>query len=105
MSFQHRFLVGAALALCVIASPARAANLEPLGINLGLTSFYDGFGRNEGGFTYLGYLQYAMAREITGSLLADGDDSQPLPVFNDPKLDVFLFVNQLVYVVPEGLFG
>ena len=99
----------AALALCTVAlspaSPAAAANLEPAGINLGGTSFFDGFGRNQGGFTYIAYFQYAMAREIHGSLLAAGDDSKPLPVFNDPSIDVFVLINQLAYTVPEGLFG
>lgn len=97
----------ALLAVCLSmpASTASAANQEPAGINLGGTSFFDGFGRNRGGFTYLLYLQYAMAREIHGSLQADGDDSQPLPIFNDPHIDVFVLINQLAYTVPEGLFG
>jgi hypothetical protein len=45
----------AAVALTCASAPAEApaANLEPAGINLGFTSFYDGFGRNEEGFTYL----------------------------------------------------
>jgi len=95
------------LALCLLLPPstASAANQEPAGINLGGTSFFDGFGRNQGGFTYLAYLQYAMAREIHGSLLADGDDSKPLPIFNEPHIDVFVLINQLAYTVPEGLFG
>ena len=87
------------------ASKALAVNQEPAGINLGGTSFFDGFGRNTGGFTYLAYLQYAMAREIHGSLQAAGDDSKPLPIFNDPHIDVFVLINQLAYTVPEGLFG
>jgi hypothetical protein len=80
-------------------SVSEAANQEPAGINLGATSFFDGFGRNEEGFTYLNYLQYAMARSIR-----DNDGSE-LRVFNDPKIDVFLFVNQLIYVFPEKLFN
>jgi hypothetical protein len=78
---------------------SRAANQEPAGINLGSTSFLDGFGRNEEGFTYLNYLQYGMARSIRG------DDGKPLPYFNDPKIDAFAFVNQLIYVLPEKLFN
>jgi len=77
---------------------SRAANQEPAGINLGSTSFFDGFGRNEEGFTYLNYLQYGRARRI------NGDDGKALPFFNDPKIDAFVFVNQLVYVLPEKLF-
>ncbi|HLK35948.1 MAG TPA: transporter [Polyangiaceae bacterium] len=86
------------LAACIAPKPARAGNQEPAGINLGATSFVDGFGRNEEGFTWLGYLQYAMARRI------NGDVGQALPFFNDPRIDVFLFINQLVYVLPEKLF-
>src|SRR5882672_216605 len=78
---------------------SRAANQEPAGINLGSTSFLDGFGRNEEGFTYLNYLQYGRARRI------NGDDGKALPYFNDPKIDAFVFVNQLVYVLPEELFN
>jgi hypothetical protein len=98
-------LVSLALGSLLFASTASAANQEPAGINLGGTSFFDGFGRNTGGFTYLAYFQYAMAREIHGSLQAEGDDSQPLPIFNDPHIDVFVLINQLAYTVPEGLFG
>lgn len=93
-----------------------AANQEPAGINLGATSFLDGFGRNEEGFTYLVYGQYARSREITG------DDGKPLtlcnapegchpggisaiPVFKDPKLDAYVLVNQLAYTLPEKLFN
>jgi hypothetical protein len=95
---------------------ATAANQEPAGINLGATSFLDGFGRNEEGFTYLVYGQYARSREITG------DDGKPLtvcnapegchpggisaiPVFKDPRLDVYALVNQLAYTLPEKLFN
>src|SRR6185503_7564316 len=58
---------------------AVAANQEPAGINLGATSFLDGFGRNEEGFTYLVYAQYARSREITG------DDGNTLTVCNAPE--------------------
>lgn len=95
---------------------AAAANQEPAGINLGATSFLDGFGRNEEGFTYLVYAQYARSREITG------DDGKTLtvcnapegchpggvlaiPVFKDPTIDVYLLVNQLAYTLPEKLFN
>ena len=56
-----------------------AVNQEPAGINLGATSFYDGFGRNEEGFTYLVYGQYARSREITGN------DGKPLTLCNAPE--------------------
>ena len=60
--------------------------------------FLDGFGRNEEGFIYLNYLQYGRARSI------NGNNGRPLPYFNDPKIDAFVLVNQVVYVLPEKLF-
>jgi hypothetical protein len=105
-----------ALAACILATTtgwalvegdAIAANQEPKGLNLGLTSFYDGFGRNEEGFVYLNYLTYGMGRSINGD---DGKALQiptpmgPIPAFSNPQIDVFAFVNQLVYVLPEPLF-
>lgn len=97
----------AAFALCAATVPAtaRAANLQPAGINLGGTSFFDGFGRNRGGFTYIAYFQYAMARQINGTLTAGGDATKPLPVFKEPAIDVFVLINQLAYTLPDGLFG
>jgi hypothetical protein len=91
----------AGLALCALAPPAtsHAANLQPAGINLGATSFFDGFGRNEEGFTYLVYLQYGMADRI------NDDKGKALPYFNDPHINAFALINQLVYVLPEPLFG
>ena len=111
-------LLSGCLAAAAALGPATAtaANQEPAGINLGATSFLDGFGRNEEGFTYLVYAQYARSREITG------DDGNPLtvcnapegchpggvsaiPVFKDPTLDVYVLVNQLAYTLPEKLFN
>jgi hypothetical protein len=91
-------------AVCILLGwlcPARslASNQEPAGINLGFTSFFDGFGRNEEGFTYLAYAQYGMAREI------NGDNGKPDRRFTDPRIDAFVLINQLVYVLPEKLFN
>jgi hypothetical protein len=97
----------AALVAALVLHPAdaSAANLQPAGINLGGTSFMDGFGRNKGGFTYFLYFQYARSRAIHGSLIAGGDASKPLPVFNEPEIDVFVLINQLAYTLPDDLFG
>jgi hypothetical protein len=78
---------------------SHAANQEPTGINLGFTSFFDGFGRNEEGFTYLAYAQLGMARSIIGN------DGNPDRRFTDPKINAFVLINQLVYVLPEKLFN
>lgn len=91
--------LASALASALLPNEARAANQEPAGLNLGLTSFYDGFGRNEGGFVYLAYGVYSRSRSI------NGDDGKAEPVFNNPKLDAYILINQLVYVLPETLFG
>lgn len=111
MSARRRFFCSgaAAAALGLVQATATAGNQEPAGINLGSTSFFDGFGRNEEGFTYLAYAQYARSREI------DGDDGKPaavcnappacLSVFNSPKVDAYLLVNQLAYTLPEKLFN
>jgi hypothetical protein len=102
---------GAACLVLLLASPpsaAKAGNLEPSGINLGGTSFFDGFGRNEAGFTYLAYLQYGRARSINGCnklAMPNCDPGMPQAVFNNPSIDAFILVNQLVYTLPNELFG
>ena len=85
----------------LLAAPraARGGNQEPAGLNLGLTSFFDGFGRNEEGFVYLGYAFYSTAHSI------NGNDGKPVPVFNNPKIDAYTLLTQFVYVLPETLFG
>ena len=96
------------LLLSIVPLTARAGNLEPAGINLGGTSFLDGFGRNEGGFTYIAYLQYGRARRINGCNTlsnANCDQGMPQPFFNDPSIDAFVWLNQLAYTVPNDLFG
>ena len=102
-------LVCAALYVATATRSSHAANQEPAGLNLGSTSFYDGFGRNEEGFTYLVYAQYSRARSINGD---DGNAaahcSTPttcIGIFNSPKIDAYLLVNQLVYTLPEKLFN
>jgi len=100
--FGKRARFGAlALAAAAMLAPseAKAGNLEPAGLNLGLTSFYDGFGRNEEGFAYLAYAVYSRSRSI------NGDDGEAVPVFNNPKIDAYILINQLAYVLPETLFG
>jgi hypothetical protein len=106
----HHIAVAFVMAAATFQSTsALAANQEPAGINLGATSFYDGFGRNEAGFTYLVYGTYARSREL------DGDDGKPaalcnappacVQIFNHPKFDVYALVNQLAYTLPNELFG
>jgi hypothetical protein len=95
-----------ALVTAVLPSSARAAGLEPAGINLGATSFYDGFGRNEGGFTYLAYLQWAHSERINGaSVNLKAVPDKALPFVQEPNINVFVLINQMVYTLPDKLFG
>jgi hypothetical protein len=94
-----------------LSGTALAQNQEPAGINLGGTSFMDGFGRDAPGFTMIEYLQYAMARRFnTASWDAatrsfSGDATEPSNFIYNPKLDVLLLLNQLIYTLPDKLFG
>lgn len=76
-----------------------AGNQEPAGINLGSTSFFDGFGATEPGWAYLGYYQYSSATHIADN--SGGDNS----AFKNPRIDDFLILNQLAYTTPYTLFG
>lgn len=76
-----------------------AGNQGRAGINLGLTSFFDGFGRPVEGFTYQAYLHYARARAFYD---AKGNENK---AFRDPEFDVFLLLNQLSYTLPSTMFG
>ncbi|MEJ2481369.1 MAG: transporter [Acidihalobacter sp.] len=76
-----------------------AGNQEPNGINLGGTSFFDGFGATEPGWTYLGYYQYATANHITDN---SGNDSA---VFKNPRINDLLILNQVAYTTPYTLFN
>jgi hypothetical protein len=93
-------LVIAGLALLSLAiSPRLAlANQQPAGINLGQTSFFDGFGPTTDGFTYQVYFVFANATAIY-----DGDGNQ-VPVFNDPRITTYALVNQLTYFLPVTFF-
>lgn len=78
---------------------AVAGNLEPADINLGATSFYDGLGRTEQGFTYHGYYQYASLNHITDN---SGNDAS---AFNHPEIDIGVINNQFVYNTDKTLFS
>jgi hypothetical protein len=93
--------VGALCALTCALCPslALAGNQSRAGINLGATSFFDGFGRPLEGFTYQAYLQYSRSREIAD---ANGDATK---AFVNPQLDTLVMLNQLSYYLPHTLFG
>lgn len=115
-SEKSRYLIAACVVLASVSLPclARAQNQEPAGINLGGTSFFDGFGRNEGGFTLIEYLQWGTSRRFNGerpvldmneNIVEEGDGSAPSPFVNDPKFDAFLLLNQLIYTLPDPILG
>ena len=88
----------AALAIAT-SSTALAGNLEPAGINLGGTSFFDGFGGTSPGLAYLGYYQYTHLDRIADN---NGDSVGAIP---SPRIDVLTLVNQLAYTTGQTFFG
>ena len=93
-------ILGLTLAtLAINPATSQAGTQQRAGINLGLTSFFDGFGRPVEGFTYQAYLHYARAGAFYDPL---GNESKG---FANPEFDIFLFLNQLTYTLPSTLFG
>src|SRR5690349_4776640 len=77
----------------------RAPNVsEPQGLNLGSTSFFDGFS-GPPGWSYLGEVRYATAESIKN---ADGSANS---AFRHPRVDSFTWVNHLAYASPWHLVG
>ncbi|MFN7111914.1 MAG: transporter [Brevundimonas sp.] len=74
------------------ASEIPALVAPPNGINLGSTSFYDGFSTLKPGLTGLAYLRYEANDAITN---VKGDDD---PAFEDPQVDVTTLIAQVSYV-------
>ncbi|AJQ89029.1 SphA family protein [Xanthomonas oryzae pv. oryzicola] len=86
--------------LLAAASPAAWAQAVPetaavpQGINLGGTSFLDGFSSMKPGWTVIEYLRHADFDAIKN---ASGDNS---PAFRDPKIGTSVLLTQLIYVTP-----
>lgn len=84
--------VVAALALLCAALPASRATAAQPFVNLGFTSFVDGFPDPTGdGFAFVQYLRFSRATSIKDS---NGDN---VPAFDDPRLSSFAAVTQLLY--------
>ncbi len=89
-----------AAAACAFGAPmAQAGNLEPAGLNLGGTSFFDGFGATQPGWAYLGYYQYQHYTSIKDN---NGNDVTNI---GNPKIDVWLMLNQLAYTTGATFFN
>ncbi|WP_186046366.1 SphA family protein [Burkholderia gladioli] len=95
------------LAACIlIAAPAFAQTAvgraptvsEPQGINLGSTSFFDGFS-GPLGWSYLGQVRYSTADSIKNG---DGSTNS---AFRHPRVNSFTWVNHLAYASPWRLAG
>jgi hypothetical protein len=82
-----------------LSHSSESAICSTAGLNLGLTSFFDGFGPTDGGFTYQLYLTFANATAIYDCC---GDE---VAVVRDPRISIFAVVNQLSHFLPESLFG
>ncbi|MET0388628.1 MAG: transporter [Polyangiales bacterium] len=91
-------ILASSIWLCA-SGPAMAGNQARAGINLGATSFYDGFGRPVGGFSSQLYLQYS-----TAQVFRDFEGNE-VTAFRNPQFDTFVWLNQLSYTIPAPLFG
>lgn len=102
-----KFSIGAgasAIGLAVSAAGASAASLPdtittPKGLNLGSTSFFDGFGRQTPGFSFIEYDRYENVNEI------DGPTGEPNPLFKDTQIRVYVALSQLIYTSPYTFAG
>jgi hypothetical protein len=98
------YLGGAAWIAGVLLSSslAEAQNVPdvvklPSGINLGSSSFYDGFGSTDPGWTSLNYLRWDAFRSIKDG---SGQNSQ---LFVNPRIDAISSLFHVVYVPPVAL--
>jgi hypothetical protein len=101
-NFKKLFRTSAALLAAALASATHAATppdtiTTPKGLNLGSTSFFDGFGRQSPGWTLLQYGRYV--NEI------DGATGKPNPLFVQPRIRVFVSLTQFTYTTDWHPFG
>jgi hypothetical protein len=88
-----------AFALAATMSAAQASALQPSGLNLGGTSYMDGFGKAGPGFAYIGLLQYRNNDKFYDN---DGHDN---PAFVNPRIRSTVLLNQLAYTSDVRAFG
>jgi hypothetical protein len=87
-----------ALALATMTG-AKASSTQPAGINLGGTSFNDGFGGLTPGWVYVQIAQYSHFDAINDA------NGKPVGAFKDPGIDAYVALNQLLYTSPIHVFG
>ena len=91
-------LAGEASAIAAPAAPDLVT--IPSGLNLGLSSFFDGFTpTTPDSFALSNYTKFEHLDEITDST------GRASSTFNNPRLDVFVDVLQLIWVSPLGVPG
>ena len=78
---------------------ALASTNEPAGLNLGDSSFMDGFGRTDPGFVYQQYFQVEQFNAIVGA------NGAKLPAFQGTDISSLVLLSQLDYVSPAHLLG
>ncbi len=78
---------------------AHASSNEPAGINLGGSSFMDGFGRTDPGFVYQQYFQIEHYSAI------NNQNGQGVSMFQGTDINSVVSLNQFIYVSPLHLFG
>jgi hypothetical protein len=85
----------------VLAMPsvAHASSDEPAGINLGGSSFMDGFGRTDPGFVYQQYFQIEHYSTI------NNENGKKVSMFQGTDINSLASLNQLIFVSPLRLFG
>lgn len=81
----------------LLAVPAMAMAIEPSvtlpsGLNLGATSFYDGFSGNPGESAWQTYISYSKSTALKDN---DGND---LNIINEPEFTVYSMINQYSYL-------
>lgn len=89
------------LAGLAAAAPRAAAQAvsEPAGLNLGFTSFMDGFGKTTPGFLFE---QYDQVQDFSS---INGNQGRNIPVFRNPNISADISLNQVIYLTPWHLFG
>ncbi|QHE91575.1 hypothetical protein PI93_021065 [Pandoraea fibrosis] len=93
--------IGLAAMLTCAAVPGmvRASTYQPGGLNLGASSFHDGFGGLEPGWATVQLLQFK-----NNDKFYDNNGNKP-GTFRNPKLTSFLWLPQIAYTSPIRVFG
>ncbi|MGJ7532188.1 MULTISPECIES: SphA family protein [Variovorax] len=93
-------LLAAAVSLAVTTGVAAQTPSvsQPAGLNLGATSFYDGF-TGSPGWTWLSWLRYSSANAIKDN------NGKSVPAFSNPKITSYVWANQIAYLSDTSFAG